>query len=132
MGMWLFLSFAAVAVFSFVSVSAWAGTRYQERKEFYRGETLKKLAESGANAVVEYLREEERLEERRRMEARERAREGTWLSGWIVLVVGVALGIALVALVPDMPVFLLALIPVGVGLVLLMASRKGGVRRTNP
>jgi len=132
MGMWLFLSFGAVALFSFISVSAWAGTRYEERKAFYRGETLKKLAELGANAVVEYLREEERLEERRRMEARERAREGMWLSGWIVLVVGAALGIALVALVPDRPVFLLALMPAGVGIVLLLVSRNGGVRQTNP
>jgi Flp pilus assembly protein TadB len=122
MGMWLFLSFVVVSVFSFVSVAVWTGTRHQERKDFYRSETLKKLAESGSTAVLDYLREEERLEDRRRLEERDRMREGTRLGGWILMAVGGALTIALHQIVYDPPVYLIGLIPLGIGVVLLMTS----------
>lgn len=122
MGMWLFLSFVVVSVFSFVSVAVWAGTRQQERKDFYRSETLKKLSESGSAAVLEYLREEERLEDRRRLEERDRAREGARLGGLILMAVGGALAIALHQIVHDPPVYLIGLIPIGIGIVLLGTS----------
>jgi len=120
--MWLFLSFVVVSVFSFVSVAVWAGTRHQERKDFYRSETLKKLAESGSAAVVDYLREEERLADRRRLEERERMREGTRLGGLILVAVGGALAIALQQIVREQSVYLIGLIPLGIGVVLLMTS----------
>lgn len=113
----MFLSFAVVALFSFISVAVWAGTRQQERKDFYRNETLKKLAESGAGAVVEYLREEERQEERRREEERRRTAEGGRLAGSILVVVGAVLTFALYRIVPTEPVYLIGLAPVGIGLV---------------
>ena len=125
MGMWLFLSFVVVSVFSFVSVAGWAGTRQQERKDFYRSETLKKLAESGSAAVLEYLREEERLDDRRRLEERDRAREGSRLGGLILMAVGGALAIALQQIVRDQPVYLIGLIPIGLGIVLLGTSLIG-------
>ena len=121
----MFLSFVVVSLFSFVSVAVWAGTRQQERKEFYRSETLKKLAESGAAAVLEYLREEERLEERRRAEERERMIGGYRLAGLILLVVGGGFAIALHQIVREAPVYLFGLIPFGIGMVFLLMSFMG-------
>ena len=76
----MFLSFVIVSVFSFISVAVWAGTRQQERKDFYRSETLKKLAESGS-APVNTFGKKERLEERHRPAQRERMFEGNRLGG---------------------------------------------------
>jgi Flp pilus assembly protein TadB len=119
-GLWIFLSFAVVSVFSFVAVAVWAGTRQQEREGFYRSETLKKLAESGSAAVIEYLREEERLEDRRRAERYEQMIQGNRLGGLILLVVGALVAAALLRLVPSAPVYLFGMIPFGIGLVLLL------------
>ena len=121
----MFLSFDVVSVFSFISIAAWAGTRHQERKDFYRGEMLKKLAESGSAAVVEYLREEEKQDERRRAERRMREREGTLLTGLILLAVGGMTAIAMYFVVQELPVFLFGLIPAGIGLVFLGVSLFG-------
>lgn len=131
MGMWLFLSFVVVSLFSFVSVAVWAGTRQQERKDFYRSETLKKLAEAGPAAVVEYLREEERLEERQRAYQRDRMIEGNRLAGLILVVVGGALAFALYWIVPGMPVYLIGMIPAGIGLVLFLTSLAGRPHKTS-
>ena len=125
----MFLSFVIVSVFSFLSIAVWAGTRQQERKDFYRSETLKKLAESGSAAVVEYLREEEKQDERRRAVHRDRMIEGNRLAGMILLVVGGMLAVFLYYIVPNMPVYLMGLIPLGIGIVLLltplMTQRRG-------
>jgi hypothetical protein len=128
MSFWMFLSFVVVSVFSFTSVAAWAGTRYQERKDFYRSETLKKLAESGSAAVIEYLREEERLDEKRQGERRARMVEGNRLGGLILIVVGGALMIAFYQIVTEFPIYLFGLIPIGIGIVLLLTSLIGGRR----
>jgi hypothetical protein len=120
MGLWVFLSFAVVSVFSFVAVAVWAGIRHEERKGFYRSETLKKLAESGSAAVIEYLREEEQQEERRRAGQREQMIVGNRLAGLILLVVGSLVAVALRQLVPDAPVYLFGMIPFGIGIVLLL------------
>jgi len=125
MGLWLFLSFVVVSAFSFVSVAVWAGTRQQERKEFYRSEMLKKLAESGQAAVIEYLHEEEKLDERRRSDQRERMREGNQLAGLILMAVGGALTVALHQIVRDVPVYFIGMIPFGIGVVLFMTSLLG-------
>jgi hypothetical protein len=117
----MFLSFVVVSVFSFISIAMWVGTRHQERKDFYRTEMLKKLAESGSAAVIEYMREEERQEEARRAVQRQQFVDGNRLGGSIVVVVGVTLAIALRYLVPGEAAFLLALIPIGVGVVLILA-----------
>jgi hypothetical protein len=120
MGLWIFLSFGVVSLFSFVAVAVWAGTRQEERKAFYRGETLKKLAESGSAAVIEYLREEEALEERRRVGRREQMIQGNRLAGLILLVVGALVSVALRQLVPGLPVYLFGMVPFGIGVVLLL------------
>jgi len=120
MGLWIFLSFGAVSVFSFISIAVCAGTRYQERQDFHRSETLKKLAESGSAAVLDYLCEEERIEDRRQAKERDRMIAGGRLAGMILLVVGGALGVALSQIVPERPVYLIGLIPFGISLVLLL------------
>lgn len=125
MGLFIFLSFGVVALFSFISIAVWAGTRHQERKEFYRSETLKKLAEAGPAAVVEYLREEERLNETREANRRRRSLEESGLAGWILLVVGIALTIALHQIIRELPIYLFGLIPLGIGIVLLLRSTLG-------
>jgi Flp pilus assembly protein TadB len=121
----MFLSFVVVSVFSFVSVAVWSGTREQERKNFHRSETLKKLAESGSAAVVEYLREEERQEERRRLEQAARVREGNRVGGLILIVVGAAVAVAFHQIVREVPIYLFGLIPFGIGLVLFTVSFTG-------
>jgi hypothetical protein len=126
----IFLSFAVVSLFSFLSIAAWAGTRHQERKDFYRSEMLKKLAEAGPAAVVEYLREEETLEERRRAERRESEREGSRLVGLILLAVGGSMAIAMYFVVRELPVFLFGLIPASIGLVFLAMYVFGGRRQS--
>ena len=128
----MFLSFLLVSVFSFLSVAVWAGTRHEERKDFYRSETLKKLAESGSAAVLEYLREEERLDERRRARQRERMFEGNRLAGLILIVVGAVLSIALHQVIQALPIYLFGLIPIGVGIVLLLTSLKGARGQGEP
>ena len=116
MSLAIFLSFAVVSLFSFLSIAAWAGTRHQERKDFYRSEVHRKLAESGPGAVVEYLREEEKQEERRQAEQRRRERDGSLLIGLILVAVGGTMAIAMYFVVRELPVFLFGLIPGGIGL----------------
>ena len=124
----IFLSFVVVSLFSFISIAAWSGIRHQERKDFYRSEMLKKLAESGPGAVVEYLREEEKQEERRRAEQRAREREGGLLTGLILLAVGGTIAVAMYYVVPQTPVYLFGLIPASIGLVFFSMSLFGGRR----
>jgi hypothetical protein len=87
-----------------------------QAKVYYRAETIKRLAEmqgGGADAVLTLLREEEKIRARR-------VPEGLKLAGFITCAVGLALLVVLRAVVPDMPVYLVGLIPGLVGLVLLV------------
>jgi len=122
MDFWVFLSIAVISTFAFISIAVWTGVRHQERKDFYRGETLKKLAESGPGAVVEYLREEERQDDRRRAEQRVREREGFRLSGLILLAVGISMTVAMYFVIREIPVYLFGLIPLAIGLVFLVSQ----------
>lgn len=86
-----------------------------QAKAYYRAETIKKIADmqgAGADSVLTVLREDERISARR-------VREGLKLGGFITCAVGLGLFIALRAIVPDMPVYLVGLIPGLVGAVLL-------------
>ncbi len=86
-----------------------------QAKVYYRAETIKRLAEmqgGGAEAVLSLLREEEKIRARR-------VPEGLKLAGFISCAVGLGLLVVLRAIVPDMPVYLVGLIPGLVGLVLL-------------
>ena len=105
--LFLFLSVASVALFSFVAVATWAAERRREREAYYRSEMLKKIAESqtgGAAGALELLREEEKIAARRR-------REGQKLGGLITAGVG--------RNDPE-PAYLMGLIPLLIGVALMI------------
>src|SRR5438132_6699668 len=105
----------SIALFSFLSVAVWSDARRKEREEYYRNETLKKIAESsgeGAKAAIELLREQHRTVTKRRL-------EGMKLGGLITTVVGIGVMVLLRWLANDEPVYLSGLIPLLIGLALL-------------
>ncbi len=105
----------SIALFSFLAVAAWSDARRKERQEYYRSETLKKIAESsgeGAKAAIELLREQNKNITKRRV-------EGMKLGGLITAVVGIGVMVLLHGLVRDEPVYLAGLIPLLIGLALL-------------
>ena len=106
----------SIALFSFLSVAVWSDARRKEREEYYRNETLKKIAESsgeGARAAIELLREQNNVVTKRRM-------EGMKLGGLITAVVGIGVMVLLHGLVRDEPVYLSGVIPLLIGLALLV------------
>ena len=113
----LFLSVASVALFSFVAVVVWSTERRREREAYYRSETLRKIAEgqaTGGTSAIEFLREEEK-------NAARRLREGQKLGGLIVLAVGIGLTIFIkgVSRNDPSPAYLVGLIPLLIGAALL-------------
>jgi len=111
----LFLAIGALALFAFLSVATWTGTRQQERESYYRAEMMKKIAEAGGeqNPALAYLREQERIAAAKRV-------GGFRLAGMINIAVGLALIIFLHALVHFAGVYLMGLIPLFVGVALLV------------
>jgi hypothetical protein len=108
------MSAGAVAVFAWLAVDSWANARSKERDAFYRSETIRRVAESagGPAAVIEFIREEERI-------SRLKAREGLKLAGLISTVGGIGFGFFMFMIVRTQPVWSLAIIPVLVGLAML-------------
>ena len=105
----------SIALFSFLSVAVWSDTRRKEREEYYKNETLKKIAESsgeGAKAAIELLHEQNKNVTKRRL-------EGMKLGGLITAVVGIGVMALLHGLVHDEPVYLAGLIPLLIGAALL-------------
>jgi hypothetical protein len=109
-----FLAIGSIALFSFLSIATWAGTRQNEREAYYKAEMLKKIAEIGGerNPALEYLREKERISAAKRV-------GGFRLGGLINIAIGLALLMLLHALVPVPGVFLVGLIPLFVGVALV-------------
>ena len=65
----VWLSIGSIALFTFLGVAAWTGTRARERELYYKNDLLKKIAESpeaGGAAAMQYLREQHRLSQERR------------------------------------------------------------------
>ncbi len=115
--LFLFLSIAAAALFSFVAVATWASERRREREAYYKSETIRKIAEAqgaGPAVAVEFLREQEKIATRQR-------REGQKLGGLITAAVGVGMMILIAAVTREErePVYLAGLIPVLIGVALL-------------
>lgn len=117
----LFLSIASIALFSFLAVAAWSGSRFAERDAYYKNESLKKIAESpeaAAALAIQYLRDQET--ERRKYAARKQ-RGGIQLGGLITTAIGIGLMVFLKAIVHDAPgVYLAGLIPLLIGIALLV------------
>ncbi|HUV97008.1 MAG TPA: hypothetical protein VMV98_06020 [Acidobacteriaceae bacterium] len=114
----VWLSIGSIALFTFLGVAAWTGTRARERELYYKNDLLKKIAESpeaGGNAALQYLREQHRL-------AQEKRRGGLQLGGLVTVAVGVGLMIFLLAMV-HRPVFFVGLIPLLIGAVLFLYGR---------
>ncbi len=113
----LFLSVASVALFSFVAVAVWSGERRREREAYYRSETIKKVADAqgaGGSSAIEFLREEEKIAGRRR-------REGQKLGGLVTVAVGIGLMVFINAVdhSDPTPAYLVGLIPLLIGVALL-------------
>jgi len=111
---------SVICVFTFLSVASWAEARRQERKDYYKHETLKKIAESqgpGATGALELMREEKRIAARKQ-------REGQRMGGLVLLAIGLALTPFLwVILDPgDKGVALVGLFPLLIGVALLIYS----------
>ena len=111
----LFLAVASIAVFGFLSVATWTGTRYAEREAYYKAEMLKKIAEIGGerNPALEYLREQERIAEAKRI-------AGFRVGGLVNIAVGIGVMILLYGLVKSVPVYLCGTIPLLIGVALLV------------
>jgi hypothetical protein len=109
----LFLAIGAVALFGFLSVATWAGTRQNERESYYKAEMMKKIAEMGGerNPALDYLREQERIAEGKRI-------GGFKLGGLINIAVGIGVMILLRGLVESSNVYLVGVIPLMVGVAL--------------
>jgi hypothetical protein len=115
----VWLSIGSIALFSFLAVAAWTGTRAREREQYYKSDLLKKIAESteaGGNAALQYLREQHRL-------AQERRRGGLILGGLVTAATGVGLMVFLGAIVHRVPVYFVGLIPLLIGLAIFVYAR---------
>jgi hypothetical protein len=112
----LFLSVASIALFSFIAVAVWSQERRREREAYYRSETLKKLADTqgaGSSSAIDFLREEEKNAVRRR-------REGQKLGGLTTVAVGIALMVFIRSVDRGNPAYLVGLIPLFIGAALLV------------
>ena len=111
----VFLSVASVALFSFVAVAVWSQERRKEREAYYTSETVKKIAEAqgtGGSAAIEYLRETERNAARRR-------RESLKVAGLVTTALGIAMMIFIRAMDPQEMAFLVGLLPLFIGVAML-------------
>jgi len=112
---WIFLSIGAVSLFVvFIPVVTWIDKQSKEREAFYRAETFRRVAEASnesAKAVIELLREDDRLKQTK-------AREGMKIGGLICIAVGAALSLLIWS--QHDKGFLVGLIPGSVGVALLV------------
>lgn len=110
-----FLAIGAIALFTFLSVATYAGTRQAEREAYYKAEMMKRIAEVGGerNPAIDYLREQERIAALKRA-------AGFKIGGAVNIAVGIALMIFLHALVQAVPVYLTGMFPLLVGVALLV------------
>jgi ferric-dicitrate binding protein FerR (iron transport regulator) len=116
--LWEFLSVGAVALFSFLAISAWSESRRREREAYYRSEAIRKLAESTpdvAASALEFLREQERND-------KERVRAQIKIAGLVTCGVGIGMMIFLGALIREAPIYLSGSIPLLIGAALLAWS----------
>ena len=115
-----------LGLFTFLAVSAWASSQRDQREMKYRYELYQRMVEHPGPMADEVRALLDKDAERRAAAELADRRSG----GFVVLAVGIALGTALYFLVPNEPVYLVALVPGLVGVVLLVgALRAQGVSR---
>ncbi len=114
---------SVIFTFTFISIVVWLDARRKERQDYYKNETLKKLAEGqgGGASAIEFIREQEKINVRRR-------HEGQKLGGLITLAVGLGMMIFLKAITASdsdpaaHQAYLVGLIPLLIGAMLLVYS----------
>lgn len=119
---WVPIALIVMSVFAMISVAAWADARRREREALYRSELFGKLAAQPPETVdriIQFLRDEQERKDARQQGEK---RYGLQLGGAIGLVVGVVLSSFLAMIVPNGPMWLIGMFPVGVGVVLLAFS----------
>ena len=105
------------ASLSLVAVIMWLAARMKEREDYYRSETLKKIAESpSSTTALDYLREADRITARR-------TRGGLRLGGLIAMSIGIGLMVFLRTLTPESGVYTVGVIPLLVGVSLFGYSQ---------
>ena len=108
---------ALICVFGMISFVVWADSRRKERESFHQHQTFQKMLETGSSADTVGAFIQDREDQQRRDQEREKIR-GFRMGGVITTAVGVALTAFLFFIAPEEPVYLVGLIPLGVGLVL--------------
>jgi len=120
-GQFIFLAAGAIALFSFLSVGAWAGNRTAERIAIERLALYRKLAESPTSAielVLAHLREEEARQESKDRERARWSRRETRQGGAILLAVGIGLCVFLQYVAPNQGVWTLGILVILIGVVI--------------
>ena len=115
----------ALGLFVFLAVNAWVSSQREQREMKYRYELYQRMLEHPGPVADEVRALLEKDAERREAADVVDKRNG----GYVVLAVGIGLATALYFLVPGEPVYLVALVPGLVGVVLLMSALRG--QRTN-
>jgi hypothetical protein len=113
-----------IGLFAFLAVSAWASSQRDQREMKYRYELYQRMLEHPGPVADEV----------RALLARDAARHQAAeiadkrSGGFVTLAVGLGLGLTLFYLVPTKPVYLVALIPALVGVVLLVEAMRARTR----
>jgi len=121
-GLFYFLAFGAIGVFSFLSVAAWVEARKTERLNSERMALYRKLAESptaSAELVLARLREEDEKRDAEARAATRRSRRDSLQGGTIVLAVALGLGFFLRMIAPGSGVWAVSTIVGLIGLTIL-------------
>jgi hypothetical protein len=113
--LFFFLAVGTIALFTFLSLATWAGSRQAEREAYYRAELLKKIAEIGgdSNPALDYMREKERISAAKRL-------GGMKLGGLVNIAVGLGLFVLLGTLTHWARVYAIGVLPLFIGFALLL------------
>ena len=114
LGFWLFLAATVVASLTFVSVAIWTGTRFQERKEFYRFEFRKRLVDAGKMDAAAFAALMQYEHDLKLQESREKLR----VAAFVLL--GVGLGMCVGFQFIGDAVWMLGFIPIGLGVFMFL------------
>ena len=114
-----------LGLFTFLSVSAWASSRREQREMELRYELYARLLDrpgAEADALWAQLDKDDHL---RQAAAAAQRREG----GLTVLAVGIGLGVFIYFIAPRSGIYMLAFLPITVGLIILMGARRTPSRK---